>query len=808
MANQLNEGFRARQARGSRRKRTGSARNARQPKADQTKDGHGEVRLPQNEYAALSLRDLLDARDQYHIHLMRHPNVVATAIGYYRVRNEDTPPGVTPIVKGEGPRTLANSAVRSYSWPAILVFVSEWIDPSEFAEGRTYSADKMVPKTLFLPDGRRVPVCVIEAPREAQRPSDPPDVRYPLNNIGGGWPVVVSVQGQEHVATIACLATDGHKTYALTNRHVSGDEGQVVSSWLGGRLEPIGVASAKQATRVAFSELYPGWPGRGTFVNVDVGLIDIADLDNWTAHVRGVGTIGPMVDLSAAEFSLALIGRQVTGHGAASQRMLGEIHGLFYRYKSRGGSEYVADFLIGPRVPRSNGAAMPPFATRPGDSGTLWLLEPLPSEAKTGNSDEERQLRPLAMQWGENRLHAGSGGEAQAYVLATCLSTICDRLDVDLVRDWNLDQPDTWGSVGHFSIANRVTVALSGDLPKLVKLMENNAGIVSHDDQTILSSEFKGMGEDAFIPMADVPDFFWKHGKQGHKRRFEGPNHFADMDQKRSSDGVDLLELCNNPRNIDPGRWNEFYDSVEDLLNGGAIERQHRGLLPFRVWQIFDAMVDFAAEGRGAEFVCAAGVLTHYVGDACQPLHISYLHDGDPLHASSHTVHHKNGTTSNKNVALGAGVHSAYEDAMVNANRKKILDGLHRTKKVRAAERIGSGFEAAVKTIDLMRATLTRVPPAKIVGAYVAHGKSKKGLPERLWQQFGSDTIACMQDGTHLLAMLWESAWVKGNGETHVKSMAALTEDAAMEICAPLDFLRSCAIDEIGALLKRNNGGS
>jgi hypothetical protein len=47
---------------------------------------------PQNIYAALSLRDLLDARDQYHVHLMVHPKVIATAIGYYRIRKGDSAP--------------------------------------------------------------------------------------------------------------------------------------------------------------------------------------------------------------------------------------------------------------------------------------------------------------------------------------------------------------------------------------------------------------------------------------------------------------------------------------------------------------------------------------------------------------------------------------------------------------------------------------------------------------------------------------------------------------------------------------------
>src|SRR5215831_15931435 len=94
------------------------------------------------------------------------------------------------------------------------------------------------------------------------------------------------------------------------------------------------------------------------------------------------------------------------------------------------------------------------------------------------------------------------------------------------------------------SIASNIVHALSGSVPKLTELMGNNLVIISHDTDTILESDFKGMGEDAFVPMADVPDFFWKHGKQGASRGAEGPNHFADMDQKRPLDGTDLLTLC------------------------------------------------------------------------------------------------------------------------------------------------------------------------------------------------------------------------------------------------------------------------
>jgi hypothetical protein len=758
---------------------------------------------PETAFEQLSLRDLLDARDQYHVHLMRHPNVVATAVGRYRIRQRDS----WPAEKGPGkihgkyPRTLVNSEVRYYSWPSILVFVERWETPQQLLN----KDGGAVPKTLYLPDGRSVPVCVIEAPKEERSEVAPLNIRYPLNNIGGGSPVISDVQGHEYAATIACLVGDGHTVYALTNRHVTGPAGEIVYSRLGGRLERIGVSSEKQLTRELFTTVYPGWAGRDTYVNLDVGLIELDSLDQWTAKIRNVGEMGKMVDLSANNISLALVGARVRGTGAASGNMTGEVSALFYRYKTNGGFEYVADLLIGPRsrIPGPH-RDVKPFATHPGDSGTLWLLEPM--EKQNGSkkpADNPPQYLPLAMQWGRNMLNSADTARPQSYALATFLSRVCAEIGVDPIRNWNVDQPDTWGAIGHFSIAARAQNALSDNLPKLVKVMENNALIISHDDATIEAGDFAGMGDAPFVPMADVPDFFWKPriAKQGFTRAFEGPNHFADMDQPGPT-GETLLDLCKDESFIDAGKWDDFYGSVVDLMTGEAIEKKHRGLLPFRVWQIFDHMVEFAKNDEMPKFVCAAGVLAHYIGDACQPLHISYLHDGDPLKKFTYTFKKGKHEGEKEERALGAGVHSAYEDAMIFLGRKKVLDGLNATPRVKKAEWIDNGFEAAKRTIDMMRATFNAVPPGQIVQAFVDFKGKPKARSEFLWSKFGTKTIKVMQGGAHLLALLWESAWNAGDAESNVSSTRALKESEAMGICEKEDFLPSVTVDRIGALLK------
>jgi hypothetical protein len=767
-----------------------------------------------NDYESLSFRDLLDARDAYHIHLMNHPHVIATAVGRYRIRSEDSWPDADGAVKhrGSGPRILGNSEVRPYSWPAILAFVDEWCDSEEFSKGGRYNPDQMVPRTLYMPDGRKVPVCVVLVEKVNESAPVTEEIRHPLNNIGGGNPVLAAVQGREHAATIACLVSDGHKTYALTNRHVAGETGEVLYSRLDGRNVPIGRSSAKQLTRLGFTEVYGDFSGKNVFLNLDAGLIDIDDLNAWTAQVRGIGTVGSLVDLSGSHLSLSLVGCRVVGVGALSGRMEGEISALFYRYKAVGGFEYLADFLIGPRsVGEAGGAgkrakAQPRLLTRPGDSGSLWLLDPVETEKKPAkkNAGPAPEYHPFGLQWGA-QVFAESG--VTSFALATSLSNVCRLLDLDLVRGWNLDQTDTWGSIGHFSIATSVAACVTD--VDLKDLMTKNAKLISPARDDILVSDFKGMGSDDFVQLADVPDMFWKPrvAHQGFTRALEGPNHFADMDQVRDDDGETLLHLTLDDAFIDPDKWNDFYTSVSDLLNGSPIRVEHRGLVPFRVWQIFNDMVRFVKAGKVSEFVCAAGVLTHYVADACQPLHISYLHDGDPEQAFDKPVNH-HGVASTERTPLGSGVHSAYEDAMVNSHRAKILDGLAATPKVKAAELIGTGLEAAQGTIAMMRTVFERIPPKDIVQLYVegiGDGVKPKQMAEDMWEKFGDATIAGMKDGAHLLAVLWQSAWVAGGADHTIPASAikALTQQKVMKICQDQDFLPSLPINKIGAVIKQ-----
>ena len=748
------------------------------------------------DYNMLSLSDLISARDHYHLHLTAKKHVVGTAVGRYLIRKDDPwPKGREELVardtresgavKKKKARTLENSEVRPYSWPCVIVFVDFWADESNLA-AQGLTATDIVPKALSMPDGSRVPVCVVYAPLQELAPPAPVPSNFPNHWVGGGFPILIDSQGEERVASIGCLVTDGHTVYALTNRHVTGEKDMPVYTLLGGEKIPIGKSSAKQLVSKKFEEVYPGFEGKRVYVNMDIGLIEVDDINQWTAQIYGIGRMGKLADLSSENVSLRLIDCRVKARGAVSGPLNGKIKGLFYRYKAVGGFEYVADCLIGPADEAT------PLATRPGDSGTLWLLDSGP-----GNDP-----MPVAVQWGGQRFLADGQSKISPYVLATFLSTACQNLDVEPIRDWNLGEITYWGAVGHYTIAAKA-IEFIGDA-SLRKLMEANLKRVSFAASEISKTSTEGLSLHDFVPLADVPDLVWKIAKHdaGGRGQPEHPNHFADMDAKNAQNQT-LLDLCQNKANVAVAAWQKYYTEVKD---------QSRGLLPFRAWQFYNAMVA-ALKGKlpGGNgkpdfkaYVCAAGTLAHYVGDACQPLHISHLFDGDPADTVKALVWDpKQKKKVEQMIPRAHGVHSSYEKDMVNYHVFDIVKGIDaKMGKVAAKDVFKGGNGAALAVVDLMSKTFGALPPEKIVKNYQAskdQGMKPKELADELWKSFGDGTIDAMVDGCKCLARVWQSAWIEGGGDKAANVPAkAIAEADLSKLYEDQDFVKSFTLDNIG----------
>jgi hypothetical protein len=110
--------------------------------------------------------------------------------------------------------------------------------------------------------------------------------------------------------------------------------------------------------------------------------------------------------------------------------------------------------------------------------------------------------------------------------------------------------------------------------------------------------------------------------------------------------------MCADPKNIEPEVWLKYYK---------AVKADQKGALPFRVAQIFDTMKNAAKNGERDRFVCAAGILTHYVFDSCMPLHISYMYNGDPYGEMKTVV--KSG--KEKKVPIADGIHEYFDRELI-----------------------------------------------------------------------------------------------------------------------------------------------
>ena len=376
-------------------------------------------------FSSLGVRDLLEARDQYHWHLTHLENVLGTAVGRYLQRGD----------KHEGePRTFQNSEVRPDSWPCILVLVKDWVWPDQFGTKKSHKAEpsQMIPSLLYLPDGRTVPVCVVKVDPEEPSRSLLPRWTWPRTSIGGGFPLISAAQGRDNIASAGALVTDGHTTYALTSRHVAGPAGHVVSTILNGRRVDIGKSVDLQIVRRPFTEVYADYPGRRSSLTVDAGLIEVDDVEDWSSQIYGLPPFDELADLSEHNISTRMIGAPVRAYGAASGLLEGRIAALFYRHRSIGGYDDITDFLIAP----ANGSA----GSQPGDSGTVWHL--VGKHRRPGWHDGGTAPARAAM--GRPRPAARSEVGNFNFTLAAGLTNVLRLLDVELVTDHNSHAQPFW----------------------------------------------------------------------------------------------------------------------------------------------------------------------------------------------------------------------------------------------------------------------------------------------------------------------------------------------------------------------------
>jgi hypothetical protein len=350
-------------------------------------------------------------------------------------------------------------------------------------------------------------------------------------------------------------------------------------------------------------------------------------------------------------------------------------------------------------------------------------------------------------------------------------------LDVEVVRSWSTGHDEYWGKIGHFAVGWKACGLLGGKLGQL--MMANQANIGFGNDDLGRGSEFR-MGRHQFVPLADVPDYVWIPASMFVATREAEPGqHFADIDIPAIDGGPSMLQACRqDPKNIDPAVWRTYFAGFAQAGCG-----PEEGALPFRVWQLWDAMVAAVRAKDTKTFVGAAGVLAHYVGDASQPLHGSYLHHGRlpmvDLPAGKYPVTHGSDAYQAFKKGREAKVHGLYEERMLEIDAPAALvaidqelDGVH------ATSDLDNGWEAARATFALMSDAHDRLSPETIIDA---DDPSLDPTPraKRLWANLAvrHETIRLLASSTVLLARLWASAWRVGHGKTLPKAKLRTFEE-------------------------------
>lgn len=743
--------------------------------------------LSDRAFQSLTLRDLLEARDRHHVRLAtQYDNVVGTAVGFFRYREEDPAdagaqaaeaPGkpfatigqdAETIAKKHAPRRMESSAVRKDSPPCILVFVDRWLTPEEFKA----QPDKIIPSFLETNDARLVPTCIIFVEKDLAPPEASTHLNFPAHLYGGGYVTVTDVQEREHVGSVGCLVTDGNLTYALTNRHVTGTEGgRPIFTYIGGERTPIGRSHSRSVGKVPSATVYSKWPGQEAYANIDAGLIEVDNVYNWTTQVFGIGHLDEPFRINFDAALETCIGLPLRAFGGASGHLEGEIVGLFYRYKALGGYDYIADFLIGPRPGQQE-----KMRTLPGDSGTLWVLDKPQGSELRGARRAAPWYRPVALQWGGQVTLGAGRRERFNFALATSIESACRLLEVDVIRDWNIGHPEYWGELGHYAIGLKACGLISDSSKMLKDLMLKNSQHIGFDDTILRNPNLyqKQKAKYKDVPLADVPDNVWRNptkygGRSGTEddptANNDENNHFSDMDQPGVGKyaGTTLMDMYQtDPTTLNVDTWNEFYA----LLNEAG-QKVNPGALPFRVWQAFNAMVEYLKKGDVAGFFCVAGIVAHYVGDSCQPLHISRLHHGFP-------------PATKKSGA----VHSVYETRMLDHHTDEVVDGLNTRLGKPAAKanpQFNNGEEAARGVVELMIATFNRLRPESIVQTFNQSADEDDAI-ENLWTQYKEETMDNMAACCTFLASLWESAWKVADAEEQIPAAQIHAFDYGKEL--------------------------
>jgi hypothetical protein len=175
-------------------------------------------------------------------------------------------------------------------------------------------------------------------------------------------------------------------------------------------------------------------------------------------------------------------------------------------------------------------------------------------------------------------------------------------------------------------------------------------------------------------------------------------------------------------------------------------------------------MVHFLDIGHLMEFVAAAGVMAHYVGDCCIPLHLSRLHHGYGPDAPRDSEEYRQYKKSRQYK-----IHSIFEQGMFERRPTEMLAAVNRHLRRRRLRTVRGGVAAIQHVFNLIKDVYDILSPEDIIAA----DDPNCTQPERavrLFDALGERAARCVALGCLTQAELVESAWIEGRGSRFLRA--------------------------------------
>lgn len=306
---------------------------------------------------------------------------------------------------------------------------------------------------------------------------------------------------------------------------------------------------------------------------------------------------------------------------------------------------------------------------------------------------------------------------------------VCRVLKVEVVRDSGLSHNLYWGKAGHYKVPTTACKLAPANRPE--RLLTANLERIAVSDASIVLGQLPVGRSAQFVALADVADLVW------HTRRpKDEATYFADMDRPGGPSGNEatLLDLWSDPANRTPQTCTASYG----YLATPPVDA-HRGALLSRAKQFYELMLSAVLAGDAREFIAPAGTMAHYVGDACQPLHVYRFH------------HSRHGHPED------SAVPKDYESKLLGRFPADLVRKVNAAADSRTVTSLTVGGDAVADcVVRLMGLTIARLDPATVIDRWIA-AKGQNYIAD-LWAELGQDTAAAIAEGALCLASLWQSA--------------------------------------------------